>query len=108
MWETNNLATHMLGLYGGAHFAWNPTPLSRHESSSKYDPVHEGQYGFLTVAMRKWQAMFKDADNDALLNDQGAEVYDGCFCWGKDAGKPVAPTVPFMYKTASKKKMATE
>lgn len=96
-WESNALDDKLLGLYAGADHAWTPgTPKEK-----KNDPVHEKQYHQLNKKMRKWQVAFKDADREAILMDRGPEVYEGYYCWGGNAGKPVAPTVKFSEQTGT-------
>ena len=79
----------MIGLYAGADFAWSPaTPADRPD-----DPYDEKLRGELGRQMRRWQAAFGDADDEALRRDRGPHVSQGYYRWGRRAGRPVAPTV---------------
>ena len=90
-WEDNDLPERLIGLYAGADYAWSPaTPKDRRD-----DPYDEKLRGELGVLMRRWQAAFRDADDLALRRDRGPQVSNGYYCWGRDAGRPVAPTVEF-------------
>jgi len=88
-WEDNDLAERLIGLYAGADYAWSPeTPADRPD-----DPYQEKLRGELGRQMRRWQAAFRDADDEAMRRDRGPQVFDGYYCWGPRAGRPVAPTV---------------
>ncbi|MHC4917374.1 MAG: hypothetical protein ACYTGB_17995, partial [Planctomycetota bacterium] len=88
-WEDNDLPEKMIGLYAGADYAWSPeSPPAR-----KNDPFDERLRADVGRNMRVWQARFRDADDEAVRRDRGPQVYRGYYCWGKRAGKPVAPTV---------------
>jgi hypothetical protein len=90
-WCDNDLPERLIGLYAGADYAWSPaTPKDRRD-----DPYDEKLRGELGVLMRRWQAAFRDADDLALRRDRGPQVSNGYYCWGRDAGRPVAPTVEF-------------
>ena len=89
-WNSNDLAGQLLGLFGGADYAWSPdTPVKQ---STKSDDVGEILDGEVGIRMRRWQARFKDADPEAIDKDRGPEVVEGFYCWGDKAGQPVAPT----------------
>jgi hypothetical protein len=88
LWCTNDLAGQLLGLYGGADYSWNPFTAWSREN----DPVREDQRGFTALRMRKWQALFPDAEPEALNADRGPEVSAGLYCWGPMMGKAAAPT----------------
>ncbi|HOX05010.1 MAG TPA: family 20 glycosylhydrolase [Planctomycetota bacterium] len=88
-WEDNDLPERMIGLYAGADYAWSPeTPVDRRD-----DPYDEKLRGELGRQMRRWQAAFGDADDEGLRRDRGPHVAKGYYCWGRRAGRPVAPTV---------------
>jgi Glycosyl hydrolase family 20, catalytic domain/Glycosyl hydrolase family 20, domain 2 len=88
-WEDNDLAERIIGLYVGADYAWTPdSPGPR-----KNDLYDEGLRADTGRRMRRWQALFKDADAEALAADRGPHVHQGYYQWGRLAGKPVAPTV---------------
>jgi len=88
VWETNDISGKMIGLYGGAEYAWSPeSPGPRPE-----DPHGEWQRGKLQINMRKWQAKFPDANPHAIDLDRGPEAFHGKYCWPPFAGLPVAPT----------------
>ena len=90
-WCDNDLAERLLGLYAGADYAWSPaTPKDRPD-----DPYDEKLRGELGALMRKWQAAFRDADDEAIRRDRGPQVFCGHYSWGARAGRPVAPTVEF-------------
>jgi hypothetical protein len=90
MWESNDLAGRFIGLYAGADFAWTPeTPVKQRSGD---DPVGEILEAETYLRMRKWQALFRDGDPEAINAERGPEVFRGLYCWGDRAGKPVAPT----------------
>jgi hypothetical protein len=90
LWETNDLAGRMIGLYAGADCAWSPaTPPAPHP---EFDPHGESQRAVISKQMRVWQTAFRDADADAINLDRGPEVHRGLYAWGPNAGQPVAPT----------------
>lgn len=91
LWEGNDVAGHMLGLYGGADFAWSPaTPVRQTRRADATTEFFQGEVG---QRMRRWQRLFPDADHEAINCDRGPEVEAGCYCWGARAGQPVAPSV---------------
>ncbi|PCJ58001.1 MAG: hypothetical protein COA79_14615 [Planctomycetota bacterium] len=96
MWEGNDLSSHMAGLYGGANCAWNPKAPNL--NYQKNDTYREKSYGLLEWYMRTWQQIFQDADTEAINEDRGPEVNRGFFCWGKNAGKEVAPTANLTFE----------
>ena len=88
-WEDNDLPEKFIGLYLGADYAWSPaTPKDR-----KNDPYDEGLRADAGRLMRRWQAAFRDADDEHMRRDRGPQVFRGYYCWGRRAGRPVAPTV---------------
>jgi hypothetical protein len=92
MWEDNDLPGKILGLYGGANYAWSP------ENPEPPEPVESDQfwerfYLEMGLRMRRWQVEFRDADDEAMRKDRGPYVFRGVYWWGKRAGRPVAPTV---------------
>jgi hypothetical protein len=92
MWVGNDLVERLIGLYGGSDYAWSPDyPPTR---DLKKDPYGEIKRTKVSVKMRRWQALFRDADTEAIQRDRGSEVFWGLYCWGKRAGEPVAPTAP--------------
>jgi glycosyl hydrolase family 20 len=91
LWECNDLAGRLVGLYGGADHAWTPDTPAPIDG----DTVHERLLMDTHLRMRKWQTAFKDADTDAINADRGPEVFRGRYCWGAQAGQPAAPTVDF-------------
>jgi hypothetical protein len=89
-WENNEVPEQLIGLYGGADYAWTPnTPVVQ---SKKADLYRERIFGEVTLRMRAWQQVFKDADHEALVNDRGPIVVHGFYMWGDKSGLPVAPT----------------
>jgi len=96
MWESNDLAGQLLGFYAGADYAWSPeTPVKQSEKLDSVGEILDGEVG---LRMRRWQALFKDGDPEAIERDRGPEVAQGRYCWGQRAGKPVAPTVGQKHK----------
>ena len=89
-WENNNIADQLVGLFGGADYAW--TPETPKLMGSKVDTYNEYLRAQVTHRMKAWQVKFKDGDEEALQNDMGSVVSNGFYCWGKKAGKAVAPT----------------
>ncbi len=88
VWESNDISGKLIGIYGGAEYAWSPT-------RKEYEPtdIHgEWARGLMQRKMRKWQAAFPDADPRMIDLDRGPEVFDGKYCWPPLAGIPVAPT----------------
>lgn len=88
VWETNDIAGKLIGIYGGSNYAWNPDQPGPGENDS-HSEWHRGQ---MTKKMRQWQTAFRDADPNALDFDRGPEVYDGHYVWPPLAGVPVAAT----------------
>ena len=89
-WENNEIPEQLVGLFAGADYAW--TPLTPFVQSKKPDLYRERIFGEVTLKMRAWQQIFKDADHEALVKDRGPIVVKGRYLWGKKSGKPVAPT----------------
>jgi hypothetical protein len=88
-WENNDLPERLIGLYAGADYAWSPeTPSDRPD-----DPYDEKLRGEMGRQMLRWQAAFRDADDVEMRRDRGPHVAQGYYCWGRRAGRPVAPTV---------------
>jgi N-acetyl-beta-hexosaminidase len=102
LWESNDFASRILTLYGGAQFAWTPKSPVRKED----DPLGENQRNLMTFRMRMWQRLFPDADPRAIDADRGPEVVSGKYMWPPLAGRPVAPTADYNPKkdTRIKKK----
>lgn len=89
-WENNEIPEQLVGLFGGADYAWTPdTPVVQ---SKKPDLYRERIFGEVTLRMRAWQQIFKDADHEALVKDRGPIVIKGIYMWGEKSGQPVAPT----------------
>jgi hypothetical protein len=89
MWENNNLAGQLVGVFAGADYAWTPaTPVI----VEKDNLFRERLVGDALVRMKRWQSVFPDADDGAIRLDTGAEVHKGIFTSGPWAGRPVAPT----------------
>ncbi len=91
LWETNDLPGRMVTLYGGAEAAWSPESPVRKEKDTTGELIDRE----VRARMRRWQAAFRDADDEALRAESGPEVDCGVYCWGERAGSPVAPTVRF-------------
>lgn len=88
MWEGNDLASHLIGVYAGAGYAWAPTLFEPLVEESKA----RQQRGRLIQRMKKWQIKFTDASDAEIRLDMGADVYQGIYNSGPLAGEPVAPT----------------
>lgn len=88
LWETNDVANHLLGIYGGAGFAWNPQVQITREN----DQLGEWVRGRYLQRMKRWQQAFQDADEAAIRQDAGPNVHAGIYTDGPLAGQPVAPT----------------
>jgi hypothetical protein len=87
-WESNDVAGHLLGIYAGAGFAWNP------QAQITRDNDHLGEWvrGMYLRRMKRWQQAFRDADEAALRLDTGPTVHNGLYTDGPLAGEPVALT----------------
>jgi hypothetical protein len=88
LWETNDVAGHLVGVYAGAGFAWNPQAQITREN----DPLGEWVRGVYLQRMKRWQRSFRDADEAAIRSDTGFSVHAGFYTDGPLAGQPVAPT----------------
>jgi hypothetical protein len=86
LWENNNLAGQLLGIYAGADYAWSPATPALEEN----DPVGEILRGELLKRMKQWQAAFPEAQEAAIRLDTGDEVHAGFYVSGPLAGRPVA------------------
>jgi hypothetical protein len=89
MWETNDLAGQMLGLYGGAAYSWN----SDKPVNSARDPIFEDVRCRMQGHMQHWQTYFPDADPTSLNSDRGPHIMQGRYISSIMPGMPVAPTV---------------
>jgi hypothetical protein len=87
-WESNDVASHLVGIYVGAGFAWNPHAQITREN----DQLGEWVRGMYLRRMKRWQQAFRDADEAALRLDTGPNVHAGLYTDGPFAGTPVAPT----------------
>ena len=88
IWETNNVADQLVGVYAGADYAWTP----RTPETLEQDPLGEKLRGRILHGMKQWQTAFPEARSDRIRADMGAEVHRGFYVTGPLAGKPVAPT----------------
>jgi len=88
LWESNDIANHLVGIFGGADHAWTPLTPEVDEN----DAYRERIRGQTLIRMKKWQAAFPDADGDAIRRDTGFAVHRGIYTDGPLAGRPVAPT----------------
>ncbi len=90
MWESNDLAGRLVGIFGGADYAWTPeTPVVE----QTYNEFRERLHCDMLFRMKNWQSVFADADPDAIRFDTGFEVFRGFYITGPLAGRRVAPTV---------------
>ena len=72
MWENNNLAGQLMGVFGGADYAWTPLTPAIGEKDNLFRERIQGE---VLVRMKKWQAVFAaDADDAAIRLDTGPEV----------------------------------
>ncbi len=89
LWENNNLAGQLVGVFAGADYAWSPPTPAIGAKDNKY---REGLHGAVLRAMKRWQAAFPDGDEEAIRLDTGPVVHAGFYGPGPLAGLPVAPT----------------
>ncbi len=89
LWENNNVAGQLLGVFGGADYAWTPQSPVLEEKDARF---RERLVGQVLVRMKKWQAAFADGDDGAIRLDTGSEVGAGVYRGGPWAGQAVAPT----------------
>lgn len=87
-WESNDVPSHLIGIYAGAGYAWSPFGIESIEG----DTYDERLHGLLYKTMKKWQAAFPDAQEEGIRKDLGPEVYQGIYLTGPLTGQPVAPT----------------
>lgn len=89
LWEGNFFQRYLVGVFGGAYYAWNaisgPTPNAD-------DPYLEEIYAKVFSRILSWQTLFEDFNESQILKDRGAGVYRGFYTDGAKAGLPVAPT----------------
>lgn len=90
MWESNDLAGRLVGIFGGADYAWTPeTPVVEQADNEFRERLHCE----MVFRMKNFQSVFADADAAAIRADTGFEAFKGFFMAGPLAGRPVAPTV---------------
>ena len=75
-WGRNDLENHLITLFAGAYFAWNPSSHAEFIELDDYEAFDR----IVFPIMRNWQTCFRDAFPDALLLDRGPCVYNG-FYW---------------------------
>jgi hypothetical protein len=88
-WGRNDLENHLITLFSGAYFAWNP--FSRAEFAELDD--YEAFDRIVFPIMRNWQTCFRDAFPDELSADRGPCVYNGFYWAGEKHGQAVSPCV---------------
>lgn len=89
MWSSNDLAGRLVGIFGGADYAWTPeTPVVEQADNEFRERLHCD----MLFRMKNWQSVFADADTDAIRADAGFEAFNGFYITGPLAGRPVAPT----------------
>ncbi len=88
LWENNDIANNLLGIYAGAGFAWTPQA----EITHKDDELGEWVRGLYLERMKRWQRCFRDGNEAAIRLDTGPTVHAGIYTDGPLAGQPVAPT----------------
>lgn len=88
LWGTNDVGGRLITLFGGASVAWSPNSFVR----AANDPLGEALRNVKDREMRKWQAIFPQADRQALDLDRGPEILVGRYVHWPYAGRPVAPT----------------
>lgn len=86
VWETNDIASRLVGIFGGADLMWNPPSAGAELRYTRESAVAE-----IALRMRVWQAFTPDADPDALTADRGPEVARGVWRWGEKMGRQVIP-----------------
>ena len=90
LWENNNLAGQLMGVFGGADFAWSPLTPAMREKDNRFREAIQGE---TLLRMKRWQAVFAaDADDAAIRLDAGPQVKSGIYVSGPWAGRAVAPT----------------
>jgi len=88
LWGTNDVGGRLMTLFGGAGVAWSPHSFVR----AANDPLGESLRNAKDREMRKWQAIFPDADRQVIDLDRGPEIVVGRYVNRPYAGYPVAPT----------------
>jgi len=88
LWGTNDVAGRLMTLFGGAGVAWSPQTFVR----ASNDPLGEYLRNRKDREMKKWQAIFPDADRRSLDLERDPDVLVGRYVDWPLAGKPVAPT----------------
>jgi hypothetical protein len=89
LWESNDVASRLVGIYGGAEFAWSPqSPDLAHKDNE----LRERDRGEMMERMKAWQKRFTDGEESAIRMDMGFEAQKGIWVNGPLAGRPVAPT----------------
>jgi hypothetical protein len=88
-WGRNDLDNHLISLFAGAYYAWNPcaqTEFSELEDYEAFDRI-------VFPIMRNWQTACRDAFPDDLCADRGPCVYNGFYWGGAKHGMAVSPSV---------------
>ena len=88
-WGRNDLDNHLITLFAGAYYLWNPKSTAHFADLEDYEAFDLKVFPI----MRKWQSTFKDAFPDDLAADRGPNVYNGYYWGGESHGKPVSPCV---------------
>lgn len=87
-WGTNDVNRQLPTIYFGSHCIWNPLGARDLLPPDQYP---EDAYGTIATEMKHWQALFPDADPEAINSDRGEEVFMGTWRWGEKHGQPVLP-----------------
>lgn len=90
LWESNDVAGRLVGVFGGADYAWTPQTPSVEQADNEF---RERLNCEMMFRMKNFQSVFTDADPAAIRADAGFEAFRGFYITGPLAGRPVAPTV---------------
>ena len=86
-WGRNDLENHLISLFAGAYFAWNPLSEADFVEIEDYEAFDR----IVFPLMRQWQSTFREAFPDDLLADRGPCVYNGFYWGGDNHGRPISP-----------------
>jgi hypothetical protein len=89
LWESNDVASRLVGIFGGAEFAWSPQSPELAEKDNEH---RERDRAEMMDRMKPWQQVFADANEAAIRLDMGFEAQRGFWINGPMAGRAVAPT----------------
>jgi hypothetical protein len=87
-WGRNDLENHLITLFAGACFAWNPLPNTEYADLGDYEAFDR----IVFPIMRQWQSNFSDAFPDNIIADRGPSIYAGFFWGGARHNQPLSPS----------------